>query len=240
MVKMIPDNMGRFAQRPFYKEQELDAECERIAHQLLQHRRGSISFPITTDDLTVLIEQSGADLDTYADLSRYGVDVEGMTEFFRDGGPKVSISNKLSNDGRRENRFRTTLTHEFGHVKFHGHLWAEKFASGRLFSDGQDATKAISRRDNILNAPQTDWMEWQAGYISGAILMPVTRVKRLVSDYCAPRELHTSIHRNSPHAAALVDLIVEEFDVSSEAAGIRLLKLGLLSTSDSPRSLFDI
>lgn len=86
MVKMIPDNMGRFAQRPFYKEQELDAECERIAHQLLQHRRGSISFPITTDDLTVLIEQSGADLDTYADLSRYGVDVEGMTEFFREGG----------------------------------------------------------------------------------------------------------------------------------------------------------
>jgi len=67
-----------------------------------------------------MIEQNGADLDPYADLSVHGADVEGMTEFFPNRGPKVSISEKLSNDGRRENRFRTTLTHEFGHVKFHG------------------------------------------------------------------------------------------------------------------------
>jgi len=83
-----------------------------------------------------------------------------------------------------------THTHEFGHVKFHGPLWAQKFANGDLLERGVNSNKAISKRDNILDAPQSDWMEWQAGYISGALLMPATPVRRLVSDYCSPRELH--------------------------------------------------
>jgi hypothetical protein len=53
-------------------------------------------------------------------------------------------------------------------VKFHGPLWAQKFARGDLLERGAKANKAISKRDNILDAPQSDWMEWQAGYISAA------------------------------------------------------------------------
>ena len=48
-----------------------------------------------TDDLTVLIEMHHAELDSYADLSAYGADVEGVTEFFPNRGPKVSISERL-------------------------------------------------------------------------------------------------------------------------------------------------
>ena len=55
-----------------------------------------------------------ADLDPYADLSAYGADVEGVTEFFPNRGPKVSISERIAADERRENCYRTTLTHEFG------------------------------------------------------------------------------------------------------------------------------
>jgi hypothetical protein len=105
-----------------------------------------------------------ADLDPYADLSAYGPDVEGVTEFFPNRAPKVSISERIAADERRENRFRTTLTHEFGHVKFHGPLWAQKFANGDLLKRGVNANKAISKRDNILDAPQSDWIEWRAGY----------------------------------------------------------------------------
>jgi len=235
---MIPDDTGRFSLRPYYAEKELDSECERIVCKLLEARHGKVCFPIETDDLTVLIEQHDADLDPYADLSKYGPDVEGVTEFFPDRGPKVSISERLSNDVRRENRFRTTLTHEFGHVKFHGHLWAEKFASAGLFERGLDENKAISKRDGILNASKVDWMEWQAGYVSGAILMPATYVRHLVSDYCGPRGLHADVHHESEHAGELVRLVKECFAVSAEAARIRLLKLGLLTTRVGQRSLF--
>jgi hypothetical protein len=177
-------------------------------------------------------------LDCYADLRAYGDDVEGVTEFFPEKGPKVSISEHISGDDRRENRYRTTLTHEFGHVKFHGPLWAEKFATGDLLDRRPHANKAVSKRDNILNAPQSDWMEWQAGYISGALLMPVTPVRRLVSDYCSPRELHGNIHVTSDHAVVLTQMVMERFAVSEEAARVRLLKLNLITTTTGQASLF--
>lgn len=238
-MKMIRDNTGRFAERPFYQARELDDECERLIHDLLRKRHGKVEYPVSTDDLTVLIEMHDADLDPYADLSAYGADVEGVTEFFHNRGPRVSISEQIAMDDRRENRFRTTLTHEFGHVKFHGPLWAEKFATGDLLDRGPNANKAISKRDNILNAPQSDWMEWQAGYVSGALLMPAMPVRRLVSDYCHPRDLHCTIHITSEHAANLIQSVIDLFAVSREAAEVRLLKLGFLTTTFGQPSLFD-
>jgi Zn-dependent peptidase ImmA (M78 family) len=238
MVKMIQDNTGRFAKRPFFTEKELDGDCERLICELLLKRRGKVEYPVLTDDLTVLIENHDAELDCYSDLKAYGDDVEGVTEFFPDKGPKVSISAHISGDDRRENRYRTTLTHEFGHVKFHGPLWTEKFATGDRLDPRPHANKAVSKRDNILNAPQSDWMEWQAGYISGALLMPVTPVRRLVSDYCSPRELHGNIHVASEHAAVLTQMIMERFAVSEEAARVRLLKLKLVTTTVGQPSLF--
>lgn len=92
MVKMIRDSTGRFAERPFYRERDLDDECERLIRELLMKRHGKVDYPVATDDLTVLIEMHYADLDPYANLSAYGADVEGVTEFFPDRGPKVSIS----------------------------------------------------------------------------------------------------------------------------------------------------
>ena len=88
MVKMIRDNTGRFAERPFYEARDLDNECERLIRDLLLKRRGTVDYPVATDDLTVLIEMHDADLDPYADLSAYGADVEGVTEFFPDRGPQ--------------------------------------------------------------------------------------------------------------------------------------------------------
>ncbi|VDC19199.1 hypothetical protein [Pseudogemmobacter humi] len=159
MVKMIRDNTGRFAERPFYDERDLDNECERLIRDFQLKRHGKIDYPVATDDLTVLIEMHDAELDSYADLSEHGEDVEGVTEFFPNRGPKVSISERISANDRRENRFRTTLTHEFGHVRFHWPLCAQKFATGDMLERGLNANKAISKRDNILNAPKSDWME---------------------------------------------------------------------------------
>src|SRR5262245_19221242 len=114
MVQYVPDKTGRFAQRPHYKPQEMDRECENIITSFLRSRYGDVQFPVSTEDLTRLIEQDAEDLDLYADLSEFGAEVEGVTEFFPGKKPVVKIAERLSGDERMENRLRTTLTHEYG------------------------------------------------------------------------------------------------------------------------------
>ena len=130
----------------------------------------------------VLIEQRVDDLDPYADLSFFGSDVEGITEFQPGNKPKVKISSALSNDERRVNRFRTTLTHEFGHVHFHAYLWEIEPPGPDLIRQDRTANMQICKRENILEARQSDWMELQAGYVCGSLLMPVSFVRRLLVD----------------------------------------------------------
>lgn len=204
MVKMIPDSTGRFSSRPYYLERELDAECEAVISGFLTKRHGVLRLPVATDELTILIEQHAESLDLYADLSEHGANTEGMTEFFPEAAPKVSVSKHLSTDSQRENRLRSTLAHEFGHVYFHNALWEDKLQPGSLFDRLDTMNKAICRRDTILDAPKYDWMEWQAGYVSGAILMPFTTITTLVSDYCQHLQLHAGVHVDNYHAQTIV------------------------------------
>jgi Zn-dependent peptidase ImmA (M78 family) len=238
MVKMVRDSTGRFAQRPYYRAAELDGECEHIVSTFLTARHGQFRLPVTTDELSILIEQHDAALDSSVDLSEYGQDVEGMTAFYPDRSPEVSISDRLARDPRRENRLRTTLAHEFGHVHYHRHLWADKFMTGRLFDRRSTENKVICKRDSILDAKETDWMEWQAGYVSGAILMPVGPIRRFVSDFCGLRGLHAAVSLASEPGRQIINDVMARFSVSEDAARVRLLKLGLLTASDSQPSLF--
>jgi hypothetical protein len=122
MVRYIRDTTGRFAERPYYKPEELDQECESIMVGFLRSIYREVKFPVATEDLKKLIERDADDLDCYADLSEYGADVEGVTEFYPGRKPVVKIAAELTEDARRENRLRTTLTHEHGHVHFHAYL----------------------------------------------------------------------------------------------------------------------
>lgn len=174
MVTYVRDQTGRFQQRPHYKPDELDRECE-YHHGISQKLHGEVCYPIDTEDLKKLIERDAEDLDVYADLSVYGVEVEGVTEFRPGRRPSVKISSKLTEDERRENRLRTTLTHEWGHVHFHSYLWEVEPLTTDLLREKPNQDKIICKRDTIIDAKQTDWMEWQAGYVCGAILMPKQR-----------------------------------------------------------------
>lgn len=224
MPRWIPDSTGRFELRPYYELDELDRECEEIAEALLLRRHGEVRYPITTDDLHVLIERHGARIDTYADLSEYGADIEGMTEFFADQSPLVSISKKLAADPRRENRTRTTLTHEFGHVHFHEPLYAELFRISGARAASPLPTRGCCMHDATPRASRIDWMEWQAGHVCGAILMPVSalrdRLARLQHEY--PLRLGSGPDR------AVIRTVRTAFSVSADAARVRLLRLGIL------------
>lgn len=241
MVMHVKDRTGRFAERPHFSEQELDAECEQIISGFLRKLHGNVSYPVATDDLTKLIESRAADLDLYADLSGLGEDVEGLTEFWPGEKPRVRISRLLSDDPRRENRFRTTLTHEFGHVHFHNYLWDSAVRQSSLFTaaghrNGQPMT---CKRETILPANKTDWMEWQAGYACGALLMPATAVKRLVTDFFQTHAIYASVTPESLHGRNLIQSIGEAFRVSDEAASVRLSCLKFLSASASGQTIWE-
>lgn len=229
MVRYVPDRTGRFTKRPYFRPEELDEECENIVLSFLQESYGKAEFPISTDDLTRLIERESEDLDQYADLSEYGPDVEGATEFWPGRRPIVKISKVFANDSRRENRLRTTLSHEYGHVHFHASLWGANASAPELIFRNSEPTKQICKREAIYNAPQTDWMEWQAGYVCGALLMPATRVGGLAKEYTETHRLTGAVGHASRHGQALISATRTAFQVSADAARVRLLKLNLLT-----------
>jgi hypothetical protein len=238
MVRYVADRTGRFTQRPHYDQQELDRACEATVAAFLRERHGTIVYPLSTDDLTVLIERDTESLDQYADLSAYGADVEGATQFQPGRKPKVLISGTLSSADNQHNRLRMTLAHEYGHVKFHTYLWDAEPPSADLLKSNPRANMQVCFRDKILDAAQTDWMEWQAGYAGGALLMPVSRVRGLVAAYCESHNLFGVVGQDDSHGRALIEAVSTGFMTSPEAARVRLLKLGILGAASAGPSLF--
>ncbi|MBN2500058.1 MAG: ImmA/IrrE family metallo-endopeptidase [Anaerolineales bacterium] len=226
-MKWIDDNTRRFTKRPFFEKGEIDAICEEkvITFFLEIKELENASFPIPTSDLEFLVEQDASSLDTYADLSSEGINVEGMTEFLYDEKPKVYISEKLANP-RMENRRRSTLTHELGHVVLHDKLWPRGQMS---LLDGQEDKKIRCNRENILNASSYDWLEWQASYASGAFLMPISFVKEVAERIYKLGYPPGPFYISSSAGKGLINRVQKTFCVSIEAAKVRLLQLNLIT-----------
>lgn len=238
-MKYVPDKTGRFRERPHYLPAELDDECEAIITTFMLERCGGLTLPIPTELLTKLIERDAEYLDLYADLSgEEGSNVHGITDFCTGKKPCVRIAKELSEQNWSDHRLRTTLTHEYGHVKFHDPIYQMAQLSRGLFPDAFDRKPLKCKRDDMLNAPVSDWMEWQAGYICGALLMPISHVKRLTAEHIRQYHLYTPLNACSSDASKLVHKLIEAFDVSEEAARIRLLKLGCLVNGDVSQNLF--
>lgn len=238
MVTYVRDKTGRFDQRPHYEPVELDRECETIVTTFLKGLHGEARFPVETEDLKKLIERDADDLDVYADLSHYGDNVEGVTEFRPGKRPKVFISGALTEDDRRENRLRTTLTHEYGHVRFHAYLWELEPPKADLPRQNPNRDKIICKRETMIEAEKTDWMEWQAGYICGALLMPKSVVTRLCREYVEARNIYGVLTLHSGDGHQLIQDVVTAFRVSEDAARVRLLQLGLFTPAPQTKSLF--
>lgn len=232
-MKWVADRTGRFAKRPHYLPDELDTECEQVITKFLKDKYGNVQFPVKTDDLAVLIEQK-ASIDSYADLSDEGGDVEGVTEFRPGKRPLVKIARFLSLASNMENRLRTTLAHEYGHVHFHEFLFATKAQTPSLFLNEEVAQSNKCKRDNIERAAESDWMEWQAGYVCGALLMPMSPLVATVKLFRGNHNLpFSSIVLNSDQGKELVATVATAFQTSRDASRVRLLKKGILTDSGS-------
>lgn len=212
------DSTGRFRQRPHYLDRELEQICEDSICTFLQDRHGRVTFPVSTADLTVLIERDVADLDSFSELED-GID--GLTDFFPRKKPRVKIASRLQ-EPRFENRLRTTLTHEYGHVILHGFMFALEDDLKRLFDGKAQDTRNTCHRDHIHGNP-ADWMEWQAGFACGALLMPQTELMRVVKAFRAAEDLlYADIGVNSDPGSRLIQRVMDEFQVSHDAARVRL------------------
>jgi Zn-dependent peptidase ImmA (M78 family) len=229
-MKLLRDPLGRPIPRLFFEGDELDVECERIVENHMKLHAGGFRLPIPTDEIVRMVDMESEDFNMFAELPE---DEEGYTDYFFERLPDVMISNRLS-DPRYENRLRFTLCHEFGHVHFHAPLWR----NAGIPADRRPAEPCWTcHRDTIVTAPENDWMEWQAGYIGGALLMPKSHVSSLSAETAARHGKGLPLRTDTVEGRKLIGRTSWRCQVSWEAARIRLLRLQLIAlpaTSDYP------
>jgi hypothetical protein len=127
MMIWIPDQTGRFRKRPYFLLDALDRRCERVIEQFTVSLYGHFTTPVPTGGLIKLLEKYAADVNLYADLSREGEGVEGVTVFLTGKRPTVRIARELYLDPIRSHRCRYALAHEYGHVYLHAPAWRRRW-----------------------------------------------------------------------------------------------------------------
>ena len=217
-MKWIPDRSGRFPKRLHFESlDELDLECERMVTYAHFRKWGTkLTIPLTDDALEVMIGED-ATLDMYAELEP---GVEGETQFRKGQRPLVKMSADIASDPHRRNRLRTGLTHEWFHAVQHRRVWELEWTRKRLKGQAEDQS-AICRRSTMLEAAEKDWLEFQAGFASCALLMPRSAVDHAVDAWFAS-------HRGEESESGLVSYVAELFEVSTQAARWRLRLRGAL------------
>lgn len=143
-------------------------------------------------------------------------------EFISAKAGTLIIDNHLL-EPNKEHRYRFTVGHEGSHHILHTAYFG--YDPDQLSFFNSRAPMVQCRIDNkklsqkpFENWTDEEWMEWQANYLSAAILMPKSMVLKLAKD--APTVSYLElIHRVS-----------KVFNVSSESAAIRLNQFGLIST----------
>lgn len=128
-------------------------------------------------------------------------------------------------DEKQEHRYRFTLGHESGHWIFHKEYFGYNPYQMTLFEMGSPYIQCRKINGNYLHTATSDWddarwMEWQADKFSAGILMPEKAVRLL---------LDKDAHYNYEYR--IVSLVSETFNVSEQAAYLRLCDLGYISPS---------
>lgn len=218
----------------FVPEKRMEATAEKIILAHLQKRRQVEDlFPITADDLTTLIEDFVSDLNVYDDLSEFGAGVEGVTLFVPGRKPTVRICPSLS-EAFNQNRYRSTLAHEFGHVVLHDPMFQARSGPG-LLPSGQPAFQ-VSFRDGEASQSKSDLYEWQAWHFCRSLLMPSSEVSRLIA--MLRGDWLSDIWVQSDLGSAVIRASSARFGVSEALARIHLVKTGALSETEPAPSLF--
>jgi hypothetical protein len=174
-MRWIETRSGAFPKRLHFDSLgELDDECERLVTYAHYKKFGSdFVSPLSDDALEVLVGDA-AEIDLFAEL---GSREDGVTSFRPGERPNIKISSVLMLDPSRRKRARTTIAHEWFHAIYHRDAWEIRWAQERAL-ERPLSTAGACLQATILEAAEDDWMEFQAGYASCAILMPKSLVQK--------------------------------------------------------------
>ena len=188
-------------------------------------------------DIERFIGSLGVRMDQYADLES---EVLGLTEFYKVGAPKIFINRDLTGviddddtpPGIR-GRWRATMAHEASHVVMHRILFELNEGQAALFPTEPAPPKQLMRclKKNVLfRGRANDWREVQANMGMAALLMPQSLFRAVGARVIANLQLPSDgLLTGSSVAARLTAEMATLFDVSRQAACIRLETSGLLS-----------
>lgn len=141
----------------------------------------------------------------------------------------VIFDNRLL-ESNQEHRYRFTAGHESGHLVFHTGFFSYDPDQLTLFDTPEPAMikcrvdGKMTKCSDYRLATDHDFMEWQANYFSGAILMPKRAVYALASEIQGTERYRTW---------NLITAAAETFNVSPEAAKNRLSSLKLIEPISS-------
>lgn len=121
----------------------------------------------------------------------------------------------------KEHRYRFTVGHEGSHHILHSAYFGYDPDQLSFFNSRAPMVQCRIDNKNFNQKPfelwtEEEWMEWQANYLSAAILMPKSMVKKAIEN------------SNCQTIASKVDLVSETFNVSNASALIRLKGLALI------------
>lgn len=139
----------------------------------------------------------------------------------------IFIDNGLTWDERIRQRYSTTA-HECGHWLFHQLYWRRRAAESDKGAAVCDRDADISQNGRRALVTDKDWMEHQAGYFSGAILMPKTAFLLAAQDKGLRDAIDFKL-KTAPEDERNWDLAWQMsrlFNVSREAAYVRIQELG--------------
>jgi Zn-dependent peptidase ImmA (M78 family) len=219
MTQWLPDPTNRFTRRPLFERNDIEAWCQALLTNFLAESNRTWDSSPSTTDLELLADSLTSEYQPVSDLSDIGKDVEGATFFMSDTKPKIKISADLDEPLYKRRR-RMTIAHEIGHVLLHGNLFTSEETLD-LFSNLSERGNVYCKRTTM--SPGNDWMEWQASYAAGAILTPRDRLQRFLN--ASSNTTFVKVFREgTPETQQLVEDVSENFDVSRDAAFIRLIQ----------------
>lgn len=147
----------------------------------------------------------------------------------------IIIDNTLLQESK-EHRYRFTMGHEApGHAFLHQEYFAVD-PNQLSFLTPNDAAQFQCRVDSaqlLREKPKDtwddrDWMEWQANAMASAFLMPETMVRKVVADLRQEMGVQYCKGHESRFAHVAAARVSNVFNMSFQAANIRLKNLNLI------------
>ena len=192
-------------------------------------------------DIERFVQCLGVRMDQYADLDST---VLGQTEFYSDRPPKIFINRDLTGAAYDDDtslgtrgRWRATIAHEGSHVVLHRALFEINQDQSSLFqlreqAQPQRLMRCLKKNVLFRGGGGSDWREVQANMAMAALLMPRSLFSRLATKAAEERGLDAEpLMAETPAATTLAVRMAELFEVSRQAAGIRLETLGIVSAA---------